>query len=585
MHAPISLTNWSFKKTLAHITNPVAKARIIVFYFVFLLNFLKIGVVLPGYLLQSETENIIGSVITLLVTLIVLKLLLSRPAYLNKLIHFALIAATCSIWASLFIYHRSLNLILAQDIFMICMWSFYGLKGWWGLIYSTVSTIPVLLYIYYTQSADLVLTTSQIPLVSSLIIITANFTVILMGHYYYRNFLYQAIRETEKLNKDLQKSNEAKTLFFSSVSHELRNPLNTVIGMANLLKEDSKDHKTMENLDILRFSAGSLLTLINDLLDFDKMGSGKVQLESIPFKLYELIECACAGLKVEAIEKGLYFKIVFPEEIRQKYLSGDPTRLTQILYNLVGNAVKFTDKGGVKIEITLLRQTDEGMLLRFSVQDTGMGISEENQQHIFDPFTQASSTTTRQFGGTGLGLGIVKKLVQLHQSTIRLKSVLSAGTEFTFDILYQEALVLPEPVKTELPETDKYKLSAMNVLLAEDNPMNILFMKKLFERWKIKLTVAENGSEAIQLLEEYHYDLVLMDIYMPVLNGYDAAMQIRKFDDPLKADIFIIALTGSVSEEVFSLAAAAGMNDTLHKPFHPDELYQKLESVWQNSVI
>ncbi|WP_082035928.1 hybrid sensor histidine kinase/response regulator [Pedobacter lusitanus] len=380
--------------------------------------------------------------------------------------------------------------------------------------------------------------------------------------------------------KNLKNQMRPRHFFFSTVSHELRNPLNTVIGMANLLKGENKDQLLQENLDILKFSAESLLSLINNILDFNKMGSGKVALESIPFNLKRLLENACGGLKIEALEKGLYFRISVAAEFGDRNLLGDPTRLMQIIYNLVGNAIKFTDKGGVGIKVKVIQHVDTSFKLRFIIQDTGLGISAENQRHIFDPFTQASVTTSRQFGGTGLGLGIVEHLLKLHQSTIHLESEIGTGTRFYFDIDYAEASAGQELPAQYSEQTEVFQLPGMQVLMAEDNPMNVLFMKKLFDRWKIELTVAENGREVVRLMNERHYDLVLMDIHMPVLNGYEAAKLIRAMEDKQKAAVFIIALTGSVSDDVIALVREAGMNDTLHKPFQPEILYQKMENIW-----
>jgi signal transduction histidine kinase/CheY-like chemotaxis protein len=576
---PLSLFNWSLKETLSRTTDSVLRAKIIVFYFVFLANFLKVGILLPSYLVNNQPDGWVRCIIAVIITTIVLKILLSRPQYLSKLIHFSLFSATCFGWANLFIDHQNLNLVIIQDVFMICMWSFYGLSGRWGLVYSIIAAIPVIARIVMNQSSDLNLMMTQTSLESTVLIIILNFIIIFLGHYYYRNILYASIEAKEKLNRELEKSNAAKTLFFSSVSHELRNPLNTVIGMANLLKGGNKDQVQNENLDILKFSAESLLSLINNILDFNKMGSGKVELESIPFNLKRLLENACAGLKIEATEKGLYFKITVAQEFGDRNLLGDPTRLMQIIYNLVGNAIKFTDKGGIEIGVNIVERKDADFRLRFIIQDTGLGISAENQRHIFDPFTQASVTTTRQFGGTGLGLGIVKHLLTLHQSTIHLESEVNAGTKFYFDINYTEASGGVERLNHYVQQTDVFHPSGMRVLMAEDNAMNVLFMKKLFERWKIELTVAENGGEVVRLMEEHNYDLILMDIHMPVLNGYEAAKIIRVMKDREKANVYIIALTGSVSDEVISLVRKSGMNDILHKPFQPENLYQKMENI------
>lgn len=578
----LPLSNWSLKKTLQLISDPIKHARITVFYYIFLFNYLKIGIVLPVLITQSNIPGILFCAAGCLCTTIILKLLLSRPAYLDNLINFALISSLLTIYGALFLLDNRLNVILLQDVFMICIWSFYGLKGWWGLIYSSLAAIPVILYSYNVNHIQVNVSSADMPLYSQLPTIVLNFIIIFMAHYYYRHIMYSNMdrqrelnAELEVYNQELKKSNQARTLFFSTVSHELRNPLNTVIGMAGLIKSQNKDADQQENLDILKFSAESLLSLINDILDFNKIGSGSIELEEIPFNLAQLMESSCAGLRREAQRKELYLNLLIPEEFRQQEIQGDPTRLLQIVSNLVSNAIKFTVKGGIDVSVIKLRSSDKDALLQFKIKDSGLGISPDRQQSIFDPYIQESNTTTRQFGGTGLGLAIVKRLLELHHSKINLVSDMESGSEFKFEILYTYATRLKQPTNLP-PDFLQENLSLHKVLLAEDNAMNVLWMKKLFSTWNIPIYIAENGLEAVNLHLINDFTFILMDIQMPVMDGFTAAAKIRELKNRRKAEVPIIALTGSVDAELTRLVKENQMNGILGKPFQKDDLYAEL---------
>ncbi|WP_316777593.1 hybrid sensor histidine kinase/response regulator [Pedobacter antarcticus] len=578
----LPLSNWSLKKTLQLISDPIKHARITVFYYIFLFNYLKIGIVLPVLITQSNIPGMLFCAAGFLCTTIIIKLLLSRPAYLDNLINFALISSLLTIYGSLFLLDNRLNVILLQDVFMICIWSFYGLKGWWGLIYSSLAAIPVILYSYNANHIQVNVSSADMPLYSQLPTIILNFIIIFMAHYYYRHIMYSNMdrqrelnAELEVYNQELKKSNQARTLFFSTVSHELRNPLNTVIGMAGLIKSQNKDADQQENLDILKFSAESLLSLINDILDFNKIGSGSIELEEIPFNLAQLMESSCAGLRREAQRKELFLNLIIPEEFRKQEIQGDPTRLLQIVSNLVSNAIKFTIKGGIDVSVIKLRSSDKDALLQFKIKDSGLGISPDRQQSIFDPYIQESNTTTRQFGGTGLGLAIVKRLLELHHSKINLVSDIESGSEFTFEILYTYATRLKQPVNLPLDFLQE-NLSLHKVLLAEDNAMNVLWMKKLFSTWNIPIYIAENGLEAVNLHLINDFTFILMDIQMPVMDGFTAAVKIRELKNRRKAEVPIIALTGSVDAELTRLVKENQMNGILGKPFQKDDLYAEL---------
>jgi two-component system, sensor histidine kinase len=248
-----------------------------------------------------------------------------------------------------------------------------------------------------------------------------------------------------------------------------------------------------------------------------------------------------------------------------------------VLYNLVGNAIKFTEQGEVSLMAELLEINEGGYKIRFKVTDTGIGISEDQQKLVFEPFQQATASTTRKFGGTGLGLAIVKQLVEMFGSQIHLESRLSVGTTFYFDLPLKLVEQEPATFNSTTVTANEKSLSDLRILLAEDNMMNIYFMKQLFKRWDITADIAENGAEVLELLTANDYDLILMDMHMPVMDGMQATEQIRKMNDPAKANVHIIALTASVSDQIQKRVIACGMNDYLHKPFQLEELRAKLE--------
>jgi len=574
------LSIWRFinrplQKTLQSVEDPIRQALITVFYYVFLLNFVKIAAILLGAIYHHQINKIVACFLATVFTILVIKTLLIKVKHLKLLIHIGIFSGVLFLYSSTIFFKSNIALLNIQSVFMICMWSFYALKGKWGFVYSTLATIPLFYEFIVEGVAPIPLDIGQTIFIVFMTLL--NFSIIFMAHYYYTNILYRTITAKNKLFEELAEVNRNKALFFSSMSHEFRTPLNSVIGMTNILLHGNENKEQKENLDILKFSAENLLVLINDILDINKIDSGNVQLEAISFNLNNLVKNAWGGLIIKANEKGLQLKLTLDPLLEHKNVIGDPTRLLQIILNLVINAIKFTNEGEVALTIAIIENGDEMVTLHFSVKDTGMGLSEEQQRYIFDPYTQASIQTTRNFGGTGLGLSIVQQLVSLHHSSIHIKSELNAGAEFYFNITYPlanntvEIRLVPDSVKPLV------EVSRLRILLAEDNMMSVLFMKKLFSNWGIMLDVAVNGLEVIALMETKDYDLILMDLQMPEMDGFEAAVKIRRMDDVVKANIHIIALTASVSDEVNIKVTEVGMNDCLSKPFNPDRLYEKLQ--------
>lgn len=551
---------------------PILKAQLRLFYLMLGANVLK-GLIRIADTTLIHQEEVSQRDIRLIVISILMMAALHRfPKLIKWGIHYAVIATILHIYYRVFNKSIGADVIALQCIFMVTISAFYGLDKKWGTVYTIIASASIILCHYISFGW-----TSLHPLPQGLndIYIAINFMVILISHIYFHGVLYSTLDEKDLLNEELAEVAETKSKFLSTMSHELRTPLNSVIGIAGILIHDNHDSKQNEHLNVLKFSAEGLLALINNILDVNKIESGKLELESTPFNLYTVLNGIARGMEHEAAEKSLRFSMQIDEQIKRKDFLGDPTRLSQIIYNLVGNAIKFTKEGEVAIHAKLVRHTDGLFTVRIEVNDTGIGISQDQQSKIFEPFVQASENTTRKFGGTGLGLSIVKELVGIFGSEIHLKSTPGIGTSFYFDVVFREAK--PQSIENIVNKnTDNEILSKLSILLAEDNRMNVYFMRQLFKRWGITADIVENGEEVLASVMNKDYDVILMDMHMPVIDGMEATKSIRLLPNPEKANVYIIALTASVSDNIQKKVKECGMNDYLPKPFQLDELKNKL---------
>lgn len=581
-------------KILTYITKPAINAlsketdnyqrsRVVICYTILLFSIIKGLMVLVVCLPANQPAQIVRVVVSSTVYTILLLLLLKNPSRLKVLAHIMLMMGVALILSSVFLYAKQINLVALQFLFMIVMGAFYMLGSRVGIVYSIIGTLPIAILL--ATGGDIGVSTNgttfqQMPSPAFEILAVMNFITIIICQYMFFEAFMQNIREKEGLNKQLLEStNQAQQLaatksnFLSTMSHELRTPLNSVIGITELLIEDKPEERQKENLHILQHSANDLLALINNVLDFSKIDSDKMVLEKVPFRLSEFMQNICTSLRVKANSKQLNFVLDTDPQLERVWISSDSTRLSQLIYNLVGNAIKFTEQGSITVKLQCLKTDDNQTEVLFSITDTGIGIHADKHEAIFESFTQAESHTTRKYGGTGLGLTIVKQILLLFGSKLQLDSSPGNGSKFSFTIQFA---TVQQVQKAEVAAAQQ-DYSHLRILIAEDNDVNRLLMKKQLEKLNVNAMLVENGQLAYEAVLNNEFDAILMDLHMPVLNGYEAVNKIRSLEDRAKANTYIIAFTASVTEqqEIFN----SGFNDFLYKPVNMTELNNKLDNI------
>jgi len=376
----------------------------------------------------------------------------------------------------------------------------------------------------------------------------------------------------EEAKEEAEKNARIKSEFLSIMSHELRTPMNAVLGMTQVIMEENPRKDQLENLETIKISAESLLQIINDILDYNRLESGRLILENKDFSLRNMMDKMFTIFSLSIKQKGLTLKYNYDENLGEGFI-GDEIRIREILTNLIGNAIKFTEKGSIIVDIKKIGLKANSSLIRFSVIDTGIGISQESIANIFDSFTQEKTDTTRKYGGTGLGLSIVKKLLELMGGKIYVESKVGEGSRFYFEIELQNSDKKFEPVITEVKPQQEQQTFSKKVLIVEDNKVNQLVMTKMLRSTGIEIDIADNGKIGFEKVLQNEYDIVFMDLLMPEMDGYEAAKEIRNCNK----EIPIIALTADVMKGVEEKTKDAGMNSYLTKPVKKDELLKILE--------
>ncbi|WP_271782113.1 hybrid sensor histidine kinase/response regulator [Aquimarina algiphila] len=396
-----------------------------------------------------------------------------------------------------------------------------------------------------------------------------------------RKIIDNEIREAKVI---AEKSAKAKSVFLSNMSHEIRTPLNVILGLTGILQKSnfSTPQIDRKNLDGIQFSAENLLILINDILDFSKIEAGKLTLHNTDFNVRELITNISRGFRIKADEKGLKY-IMHIDSSVPKFIIGDQLRLNQILINLLGNAIKFTQKGEIIIQVQTEEVIETHITINFSVKDTGVGIPKNKLKNIFESFYQVHKPGKNKIEGTGLGLSISKQLIELQGGTLKAESQPGKGSSFNFSITYaKSSYKSSENEKLTTQAENKRSLSGMKVLVVEDNKMNQFFMRQLFSNWNIKADIADNGKIALEKLEESIYDLILMDMHMPVMDGPETTEIIRKSSNNRINQLPIVACSADVFPESKKKAIESGMNFYLTKPLSEEALEEILFSLQSN---
>ncbi len=384
-------------------------------------------------------------------------------------------------------------------------------------------------------------------------------------------------RDIEQRKKDeveLLRLQKAKEQFLANMSHEIRTPLNGIAGMASLLSQNPSSEESETYLNAIRHSAENLKVIINDILDLSAIESGKLRFEKIAFNLKDFLPSLISSFTFQVREKRIALNYDIDQKLN-KILLGDPVRLNQILINLISNAVKFTHSGSIDVKCTSERELKDVCWVRIEVIDTGIGIPTEKLATIFESFSQADASVTRKYGGTGLGLTIVKQLVELQDGRITVNSIENKGSSFIVFIPYG----IGKARSIQMPKSEQalkeVNASQLSVLLVEDNDINRLYAKSILKKWQCQIDTAENGLVAIEKVKNNQYDVVLMDIQMPILDGYETTRAIRLMDSKM-SKVCIVALTANATKTDVEKCLAAGMDDYLPKPFTPEDLFRKL---------
>ena len=493
--------------------------------------------------------------------------------------------ATSRSFPDLNIFSRDLNRYLIAFIAVVaafCLGFFFLIRA---LVITPIASISRALHLKDASGiAGLSKSKTEYGLLSTLVIDSFSQNEILAREVEVRKkseeALKAALAEKETaINEKLiaEQAAHAKSQFLSTMSHEIRTPINGVIGIANLLMEESLTERQMEYVSTLNFSAQHLLSLVSDILDFSKIEAGSLHFEKISFNLEKLCQHTFDLFKNKAAEKNIEYRFV-SAPMKDHSLYGDSTRLSQVITNLISNAIKFTEKGSVVFSYEIEQTDNNQSRIIFKVQDTGIGIPENKIGKIFESFEQADDSVTRRYGGTGLGLTISKKIVEMQGGVMKVESVPGKGSAFIFTLTFDNHVYSDQSLYEQAVEnTARKELPGMKILVAEDNPVNAMVLTRFLTKWKIESSVANDGAIALSMLDKDDYDLVLMDLQMPNMDGMEATKIIRQSDTEKIKSLTVVAFTADALVDTHRKLVEIGFDHCITKPFNPDQLFKYLE--------
>ncbi|MDN4165450.1 ATP-binding protein [Cytophagales bacterium LB-30] len=576
------------------------KTRIKLLYNGLLIVLTIMVVSLPNIVMQQLPMQIVRTSVIFILTL-GLFLYLVRTGRYKRVSHWVIWMTLGNIFSNSFIIFQTVNLITFELIILVSFFAFFALGQFYGSLYTAIVSIPVILLIFYNeafsaiipfepeQANDFARAFSTVSLLLLIIYViwlyNSSFSSTITS-------LNAVVDQQKALNEKLEdamkqaeESSEAKSSFLSVMSHEIRTPLNVVIGLSNILLTENPRKDQYDNLQTLKYSAENLLHILNDILNFNKLESGKSQPEKLPFDLDQLCQQIIKSFQKQGQLKGV--QVHYEMEPKFHYMiMGDFTQLTQILNNLLSNALKFTEKGNIWLNVEPIIRNENEVQINFQVKDEGIGIAPEHLSQIFSPFTQSASYINRKYGGTGLGLAIVKKMLELQGSAITVESELEKGSTFFFTLKYNYLpSIKSSQIERKQADIEDIRFQGVKILMAEDTMLNVMVMTKFLNKWQVELAVAGDGQSALNMHLQENYDLILMDLQMPGVNGYVAAKNIRQLKDRKKANIPIIALTASEPSEVKNKVYEAGMNDLISKPFDPQQVIALFRKYIPHKVI
>jgi signal transduction histidine kinase len=572
-----------YRRILAFDSGPLNSARMRIL-FTCIVTFMALTASLTFIFLLGTPNLLLYRMASFLVLFtIALYLFLSKKRHWSYAAHFFLISVTLLIWTNVMLVRQSLYVINSQYGMLVIACSYYILGSRYGLRYSLAAIFPILIDVIFTQFLKIGIPSRSIDVNYAVygITVVVNFLLILyIHHLFFKSFTKFKKRDDlyrRKLELAVVKSKEqslAKTNFLNTMSHEIRTPLNAIVGMSNLLMAGKTLQEQRENLEVLNFSAQNLMATVSDIIDFNNLDNGKVLLDRKPFNLFKMVSNICGAFKEQAAKKALRFDCAINEELRDKVVSGDALRLSQILFHLVGNAIKFTEQGFVEVKVNGIQNEKQTMVVDFAIIDSGIGISKAEQQQALNPFKKKQRRTQRQYQTT-LGLTISGQLLKLHGSELKIESSEGKGSSFHFTVGYlltAQEEELDQPFKALTDD----QLTNLRVLCVDDEKLNLLVVKKILSKWGIEADEAVNGQEAVEMCSSKAYDVILMDINMPVMDGYEASKIIKNLKNTGFNPPRIIALTASVGSAKEKVTKSPSIDDCVLKPFKPEELKEKL---------